>query len=131
MPPPPDPARAAAWRRFVGVPVGAPLVGFLGRNHRVKGLDLLVDAVAQVAGAHLVVAGPDEDGTRARLMQRVATLGIADRVHWPGLLDATAKGAMLAAIDLFVLPSHSENFGLAAVEAMAAGVAVVVTPAST
>ncbi len=123
-----DPVRAAAWRVSVGVPRGAPLIGFLGRIHPVKGLDLLLEAMAHVPGAHLLIAGPDEGDTRDRLIRKAATLGIAHRVRWPGLLDVTARGAMFAAIDLFVLPSHSENFGLAAAEAMAVGVPVVVTP---
>jgi glycosyltransferase involved in cell wall biosynthesis len=125
---PPDASQAAAWRMRVGVPPGVPVIGFLGRIHPIKGLDLLVDAVARVEGAHLILAGPDDGDTHARLARQAAALGIAERVHWPGLLDAAGRGALLAAIDVFVLPSHSESFGLAAAEAMAAGVAVVMTP---
>jgi glycosyltransferase involved in cell wall biosynthesis len=121
-------AEVAEWRAGIGVPPRVPLIGFLGRIHPVKGLDILVDALVRVSGAHLVIAGPDEEGTRDGLMRRAAAGGIANRVHWPGILDARARGLMLSAIDLFVLPSHTENFGLAAAEAMAAGVAVVVTP---
>jgi glycosyltransferase involved in cell wall biosynthesis len=123
-----DPSRAAAWRMSIGVPTEVPLVGFLGRIHPVKGLDLLVDALAEVTGAHLIIAGPDDGKTQASLRHRASALGVAQRIHWPGLLDPTVRGAMLSAIDLFVLPSHSENFGLAAAEAMAADIPVIVTP---
>jgi glycosyltransferase involved in cell wall biosynthesis len=126
--PPADPPQAAEWRTAVGVPPGAPLLGFLGRIHPVKGLDLLVDALAGIDRAHLVIAGPDEDGTRSALVRRAASLGIAHRIHWPGMLDTRTRRLMLGAIDVFVLPSHTENFGLAAAEAMGAGVATVVTP---
>lgn len=123
-----DRSNVIEWRRRLGIPENAPLVGFLGRLHGVKGLDLLLDAMAQIQGAALVLAGPDEDGTQAGLTSRAAALGITPRIHWPGPLDPQGRSALLAAIDVFVLPSHSENFGLAAAEAMAAGVPVVVTP---
>ncbi len=123
-----NPARATKWRVSIGVPADRPLVGFLGRIHPVKGLDLLLDAMAHVRNAHLLIAGPDEGNTRVGLEHRAMILGIAQRIHWLGLLDAEARGSMLSAIDVFVLPSYSENFGLAAAEAMAAGIPVVVTP---
>ncbi|HLI75667.1 MAG TPA: glycosyltransferase, partial [Acidobacteriaceae bacterium] len=47
--------------------------------------------------------------------------GIADRVHWPGMLRGEAKWGAFAASEAFILPSHQENFGIAAVEALASG----------
>jgi len=52
-------------------------------------------------------------------------LGISERVHWVGFLSGEEKREALAAASVFCLPSHSENFGIAAVEAMAAGLACV------
>jgi glycosyltransferase involved in cell wall biosynthesis len=54
-------------------------------------------------------------------------LGIEDSVFWPGFLGGSAKAAALAAAEVFVLPSYSENFGMAPVEAMSMGIPVVVT----
>lgn len=122
-----DPVDALEWRRKLSIPQRAPLVGFLGRIHPIKGLDLLVDAVALLDGAHLVVGGPDDGMTLAGLQHRADSQGVSRRIHWTGLLDIVGRAAMLASIDVFVLPSHSENFGLAAAEAMAAGIPVVVT----
>jgi len=104
------------------------LVTFLGRITEKKGLDILLDALAvmQEPGVRLVVAGPDDEGLAAQLRKRAARLGIADRVSFIGPVT-DEKSALLARSAVFVLPSRDENFGIAVVEAMAAGVPVVVT----
>ena len=95
---------------------------FLGRIHRKKGCDLLIDAFARVAGLDpsldLVMAGPDQQRWSAELKTRADTLGIADRVHWPGMLKGLTKWGAFRASEAFVLPSHQENFGIAVAEAM-------------
>ena len=97
---------------------------FLGRIHPKKGCDLLLQAFAEVASTHhdlhLVMAGPDPAHWRQQLMAPCAA-GVAGRVHWPGMLQGDAKWGALAVCEAFVLPSHQENFGMAAVEALAAG----------
>lgn len=107
-----------------------PILLFLGRLDRKKGLDLLIPAFAQlVAGGadlHLVLAGPDR-GARAEAEVRVARLGLAGRVSFTGMLRGETKRAALAEAALFVLPSYRENFGLAVVEALAAGLPVLVS----
>jgi len=108
--------------------VSGPIVLFLGRINWKKGLDRLVPAVARVPGAQLVVVGNDEDGYLPRLNELAARHGIADRMHVLGPLDGAQKWKAFAAADVFVLPSYSENFGIAALEAMAAGVPVILTP---
>jgi glycosyltransferase involved in cell wall biosynthesis len=95
---------------------------YLGRIHPKKGCDLLIEAFGSVAGAFpevdLVMAGPDA-GMRARLEASVAAAGLSQRVHWPGLLTGDAKWGAFHASEVFVLPSHQENFGIAVAEALA------------
>lgn len=107
-----------------------PIVLFLGRLNFKKGLDILTRAFADVVRAHpqahLVIAGPD-DGMEAATRAWIADYGYADRVIFTGMLAGTEKLAVLRDADLFVLPSYSENFGIAVVEAMACGLPVVVS----
>ena len=96
---------------------------YLARIHPKKGPDLLLRAFAAAgdANGHLVMAGPDAHGYRAELEALAVQLGVAERVHWPGMLQGEAKWGALAACDAFVLTSHQENFGIAVVEALACG----------
>lgn len=102
---------------------------FLSRIDKKKGIDLLIDAFALVLkerpDSHLVIAG-DGDAAYADVMRdRAASLGLSASITWTGHLDGEMKLAAFAAAKLFVLPSSSENFGIALLEAMAAGVASV------
>jgi len=98
---------------------------FLARMHEKKGCDLLIEAFARVAQTapqvDLVMAGPDQVGMQARLESRAGQLGIAGRVHWPGLIGGDVKWGALRACDALVLPSHQENFGVSVAEALRAG----------
>jgi poly(glycerol-phosphate) alpha-glucosyltransferase len=109
------------------------VVLFLGRLFRTKGLVRLLAAWKQLAATHrdwgLVIAGPDQDGHRAELDAVVARDGLADRVRLPGMVTGESKAALLAAADLFVLPSENEGFSMAVLEAMAARTPVVVSTA--
>ena len=101
---------------------------FLSRLHPVKGLMNLVEAWAQVRpdGWDLVLAGPDADGYRAEVEQRIDVLGL-DGVACVGEVSDAEKWERYAAADLFVLPTFSENFGIVVAEALAAGVPVITT----
>ena len=106
------------------------VVLFLGRLHRVKGLELLIPAMAQVkpADAVLVLAGPDSgDGYRAHLEDLARKSGVADRVIFAGMLYGRDRVAAFVDADLFVLPSYQENFGVVVIESLAAGTPVVVS----
>ena len=111
------------------IPAGIPLLAFVGRIHPIKGLDVLFQALArvktEVPGVVLAIAGPDEDGHRGRLQALAQRLGVHERVYWLGMIEEQVKYRLLVDADLFVLPSFSENFGLAAVEAMAVGCPVI------
>lgn len=105
-----------------------PFFLFLGRLSWKKGLDRLVQALASVPEARLAVAGPDEEGTRARIGWLARDVGVADRVVFLGEVEGPEKAALLHHAVALVLPSYSENFGNVVLEAMAAGRPVVVTP---
>ncbi|MGB0063013.1 MAG: glycosyltransferase [Terracidiphilus sp.] len=98
---------------------------FLARMHEKKGCDLLIEAFARVRDSapqvNLVMAGPDQVGMQAKLEARARELGIAGRVHWPGLIGSDVKCGALRACDALVLPSHQENFGVSVAEALRAG----------
>lgn len=124
-PPPPD-------RFFARHPEtrGKRIVLFLSRLHEKKGLDILAASFGRIAqrfpDAHLVLAGPD-DGMGAQVDEWLRKAGVADRATRTGMLEGEEKGAALAAASAFVLPSYSENFGIAVLEAMAAGIPVVIS----
>jgi len=98
---------------------------FLGQIHRTKGCDLLIQSFIKLAASdpelHLMVAGPDPQGWSAELKQKVANAGLRDRVHWPGMLHNDVKWGAFYASEVFILPSHQENFGRDVVEAMSCG----------
>ena len=113
-----------------GIPLDASLVLFLGRLVPIKSLDLLLSVFAALhsASTWLVLAGPEEgDGYRQGLDRMVTELGLSGRVLFPGPLYGDDKAAALKDADVFVLPSLVENFGIAAAEAMACGIPVIVT----
>ncbi len=107
------------------------LILFLGRIHFKKGLDILCQAWARLAplwpDTQLVVAGPDFEGTQAKIEQLIHQLGIGDRVTFTGMLKAEMKWSALAASEFFVLPSYSEGLSVSVLEAMGVGKPVVIT----
>jgi glycosyltransferase involved in cell wall biosynthesis len=90
-----------------------------------------VKAFARHAGSHpeydLAIAGPDQHGLQASLMKLAEELGIAKRIHWPGMLTGDAKWRAFLAAGFFALPSHQENFGIVVAEAMALSKPLLIT----
>ena len=103
---------------------------FLGRLHPKKGCDILLDAFARLSSREstsLILAGPDQIGWGADLRRQVERLNLTSRVVFTGMLQGAMKQGALASADAFVLPSHQENFGISVVEALAAGVPVLIS----
>lgn len=126
---PPDAGRVAALRaHFPG-----PLVLFVGRLRYYKGADRLVRAMALVPSARALFVGADASVRAADLEALATSLGVADRVHFVGAQSDAELRACYGAADLFALPSveRSEAFGIAQVEAQAAGLPVVCTELGT
>ena len=107
----------------------APLhVGFLGRLHPKKNLELMIAALAATAPiVRLVVAGDGPADYAAGLRALATEHGVADRIDWLGFVQGPAKDDFLAGIDLLAMPSDYECFGMAAAEAMVAGIPVLVS----
>jgi glycosyltransferase involved in cell wall biosynthesis len=104
---------------------------FFGRIHPKKGCDLLLHAFSRIASEfpdlHLVMAGPGNAAYLASLQRIVNASGLANRVKWTGMISGPAKWGLLRAAEAFVLPSHQENFGIAAVEVMAVNTPVLIS----
>ena len=109
------------------------IVLYLARLHPKKGLDLLLESWHALASRYpdttLVLAGPDTEGTRARLEQYVAQHDLGTSVLFTGMLRDRLKWGALVSATCFVLPSHSEGLSVGVLEAMGTGLPVIVTRA--
>jgi glycosyltransferase involved in cell wall biosynthesis len=104
---------------------------YLSRIDRMKGLDTLLHGLALLLNdrpnARLIVAGDGPNDLVQNLKALCTRLGLNERVEWRGFVQGADKAALLRDAAVFVLPSKSENFGIAVAEAMAAAIPVVVT----
>ena len=129
--PPASPVLDAAFRATVPALGSRCFLLFLSRIHPKKGCDFLVRAFVRIAADHpdldLVIAGPDQSGWRATLEGIGRQAGIAQRLHWPGMLQGDAKWGAYHGCEAFVLPSHQENFGIVVAEAMACAKPVLIS----
>lgn len=101
---------------------------FLSRIDPKKRLELLFEALSGLGIPYrLTIAGAGEPDYVERLRSMAQNLGIAAHIDWVGWVEAAKKAALLAAADVFVLPSHNENFANAALEALAMGTPVLLT----
>jgi glycosyltransferase involved in cell wall biosynthesis len=109
-----------------------PIVLFLGRLHPVKGIiDHLIPAFTRMrSNAFLAIAGGADAGYPdhpARIRDTIARLGLSDRIALLGAVESADRWSLFDGATAFVLPSHSENFGMVVAEAMARACPVVVT----
>lgn len=111
---------------------GYSLVLFMGRLTLQKGPDYFLRAAAKVLLVRpktlFIIAGSGD--LERKLIEEAAALGVSDRVLFPGFLRGTEQAEAYEAADLFVMPSVSEPFGLAALEAMRAGTPVIISKQS-
>jgi glycosyltransferase involved in cell wall biosynthesis len=110
-----------------------PTVLFMSRLHPKKNVKGLLEAWAQVVASHpdaeLIVAGSGAEAYVQLLHETVAALDLHDNVSFAGFVTGTEKQRLLASSWAFALPSHQENFGVAVLEAIAAGLPVVISDA--
>lgn len=116
---------AMRWKR--GLVGEAPVVAFIGRHVRYKGLIQLVQAIAQLDGVHALIGGDGPYRIIAESLSR--QIGVADRAHFLGSLPPHDKKNLLLSADVFAFPSteNTEAFGVSLLEAMALGVPAVVS----
>lgn len=123
----PDPARRAAMREQWGIGPAEVVLSFVGRLDRQKGVEFFLDAAARAhsrrASVRAVIAG---DGPQRGMVEKfLARPGAAQWAKWLGFTPHVA--GVLAASDVFLIPSRWEGFGIAAAEAMAARLPVIGT----
>lgn len=112
---------------------GRRTVLFLSRLAPEKGLDQLIPAWAELTAADgysdavLVIAGPDNKGYGARVRADVERHGVSSKVLVVGMVRGRRKLALYRRADVFILPSHAENFGIVVPEALACGTPVIAT----
>ncbi|NEQ34447.1 MAG: glycosyltransferase [Leptolyngbya sp. SIO4C5] len=121
-----------ALRKLYQLAEDTSIILFFSRLHYKKRPDILIQSLSSLAvteaSFHLVLAGSGDSGYVDHLKHLVSSLGLADRITFAGFVTGTEKEMLLQGSDIFVLPSFSENFGIAVVEAMAASLPVVITP---
>lgn len=120
----------SAQRERLGLQRQGPVLLFVGRFDAVKGIDRLVSAMAaleHLQDLSLVLVGGDGPGApeTLRLMRLARELGVGRRVRFEGTVPQKRLPAYYAAADVLVIPSLSESFGLAALEALACGTPVL------
>jgi glycosyltransferase involved in cell wall biosynthesis len=105
---------------------------FLGRIYPIKGLPMLIEAWARVRpdGWHLRIAGPDEADHQKLVERAVSAAGLGEVVSFTGPIEPQIRTSVFLDADLFVLPTHSESFGMVVAEALAHGVPVLTTTAA-
>jgi glycosyltransferase involved in cell wall biosynthesis len=110
---------------------GRRIVLYLSRIHYKKGVDLLAKAWSVIAPAfpdsHLVYAGPDSEGTQSTVEQIIKDSRLKDRVTFTGSVFGERKASLLRAASIFILPSYSEGFSIATLEALSVGLPVIIT----
>lgn len=106
---------------------GIPILVFLSRIHPKKGLELLLQSIASLdvdTRPQLLIAGDGDQAYLQQLTEMVSELGL-DKIYFVGFVQGTEKNLLLQGADIFALTSYSENFGIVVLEALAAGLPVL------
>lgn len=111
-------------RRALMIDDDDPVAIFCGSEWRRKGLDIAMRAVAATSGHHLIIVGTGDQVSYSRLAE---SLGVSDRIHFVG--QRADPEAFYPAADIFVMTSHYEGMSLAALEALACGLPLIVSSA--
>jgi glycosyltransferase involved in cell wall biosynthesis len=121
---------AALLRQHLNCPADEPIILSLSRLHYKKGLDYLIPALGKLQQRRFtfVIAGSGTPEYEAEIQSLLERSGIATRTRMVGFIEGTEKDLFIQGADLFALTSHSENFGIAVLEALAVGTPVLVTP---
>ncbi|BAT55531.1 group 1 glycosyl transferase [Nostoc sp. NIES-3756] len=109
-----------------------PIVLFLSRLHYKKRPELLIQTLSRLASEqqkfHLIIAGSGEAAYVESLQQMVVSLNLTEQTSFVGFVAGYDKDLLLQGSDIFVLPTYSENFGIALAEAMVSGLSIITTP---
>ncbi|MEA5553514.1 glycosyltransferase [Anabaena cylindrica UHCC 0172] len=109
-----------------------PIILFLSRLHYKKRPELLIQTLGELRkqeqNFHLLIAGSGEDTYVQSLQKMVASVNITNQTSFVGFVSGYEKDLLLQGADLFVLPTYSENFGIALAEAMVSGLPIITTP---
>jgi glycosyltransferase involved in cell wall biosynthesis len=121
-------------RDWLNLPPTDPIILFLSRLHPKKGIEVLIQALEELSKKRgdqcfqLVIAGSGSAEYETAIDRCIAMAGIQARTHRVGFVTGDRKQLLLQGADLFALPSHSENFGIVVLEALGAGLPVLITP---
>ncbi|MFM7365657.1 MAG: glycosyltransferase [Cuspidothrix sp.] len=117
-------------RQHFNLPLDQPIILFLSRLHRKKGLDYLIPALGKLYDYDFtfIIAGSGDPDYETEVKTLVKTHGIEQKTHFTGFVKGEIKDLLIQGASIFALTSYSENFGISVLEALAAGVPVIVTP---